>query len=154
MPDNQDSVLGDSRRRVLVTHSPEETFALAEEIGKGLLGGEIFLLRGELGAGKTVFAKGLASGLSLDPADVTSPSFTLVNVHRGRLQLYHIDLYRLESGGHDGLGIEEIFDNRNAVTVVEWAERLTSPPANAIEVRMSWVSDCERKVEIEKPAEA
>src|SRR5262245_26430450 len=114
MPDNQDPSSGTSNATALVTHSPEETFALAEEIGKRLLGGEIFLLRGDLGAGKTLFAKGLASGLGLDPADVTSPSFTLVNVHRGRLQLNHIDLYRLESGMHGGLGLEEIFDNRNA----------------------------------------
>jgi tRNA threonylcarbamoyladenosine biosynthesis protein TsaE len=130
------------------THSPEETFALASSIGEQLNGGEIFLLRGELGAGKTVFAKGLAAGLGIDPADVTSPSFTLVNVHEGRLRFYHIDLYRLEAGAHQGLGLEEILDEEKTVTVVEWAERLSFVPAVATEVEMLYVSNSERRIRI------
>ena len=130
------------------THSPEETFALARSIGERLSGGEIFLLSGELGAGKTVFAKGLAAGLGIDPADVTSPSFTLVNVHEGRLRFYHIDLYRLESGARRDLGLEEMFEDERAVTVVEWAERLSFVPARGIEVEMFYVSNSERRVRI------
>src|SRR5216684_2673059 len=95
----------------LVTRSPEETFALARRIGEQLKGGEIFLLKGELGAGKTLFAKGLAAGLGIDPADVTSPSFTLVNIHQGRLRFYHVDLYRLESDRRVDLGLEEVFED-------------------------------------------
>lgn len=128
------------------THSAEETFALARRIGEQLRGGEVFLLKGELGAGKTIFAKGLAAGLGIDPSDVTSPTFTLINVHEGRLRLYHIDLYRLEAGAHQGLGIEEIFGDDKGVTVIEWAERLGALPNGATEVGMFSVSDTERRI--------
>lgn len=130
------------------THSPEETLALGKRIGKQLKGGEIFLLRGDLGAGKTVFAKGLASGLGIEPDDVTSPSFTLVNAHEGRLRLFHIDLYRLDFGSQENLGIREIFEDGNAVTMIEWADRLNDAPAGAIDIEMSYVSDCERSIRI------
>jgi tRNA threonylcarbamoyladenosine biosynthesis protein TsaE len=129
-----------------ITHSAEETFALARSIGEQLKGSEVFLLKGDLGAGKTVFAKGLAAGLGVDPADVTSPTFTLVNVHEGRLRLYHIDLYRLNAGAHQGLGLEEIFDDEKAVTVIEWAERLGFVPARATVVEMFYVSTSERRI--------
>jgi tRNA threonylcarbamoyladenosine biosynthesis protein TsaE len=129
-----------------ITHSAEETFALARGIGGQLKGGEVFLLKGDLGAGKTVFAKGLAAGLGIVAADVTSPSFTLVNVHEGRLRFYHVDLYRLDAGAHQGLGLEEIFDDENAVTVIEWAERLGIVPARATVVEMFYVSTSERRI--------
>jgi len=133
-----------------ITHSPEETLALAKRIGAQLKGGEIFLLRGDLGAGKTVFAKGLASGLGIEPADVTSPTFTLINTHEGRLRFFHIDLYRLDSGSQENLGLQEIFEDRNAVTLIEWAERLSVVPAGAIDIEMSYVSDCERIISIKQ----
>src|SRR5436189_1979791 len=101
------------------THSADETFALARRIGERLKGGEIFLLSGELGAGKTVFAKGLAAGLDIDPSDVTSPTFTLINAHEGRLRFYHIDLYRLESDTQFNLGLEEMFEDEKGVVVIE-----------------------------------
>lgn len=131
-----------------ITRSAEETFELARGIGEHLEGGEVFLLSGDLGAGKTVFAKGLAAGLGIDPADVTSPTFTLVNCYEGRLRFFHIDLYRLDAGAHQGLGLEEIFDDENAVTVIEWAERLGFVPARAIEVEVSHISDCERRIKL------
>jgi len=131
-----------------VTRSAEETFALARNIGEQLNGGEVFLLTGDLGAGKTVFAKGLAAGLGIDPGDVTSPTFTLVNSHEGRLRFYHIDLYRLDAGAHQGLGLEEIFDDQAAVTAVEWAERLSLVPARSTVVKMSDMSGSERLVVI------
>lgn len=134
-----------------VTRSPEETLALARRIGEQLKGGEIFLLEGNLGAGKTVFAKGLAAGLAIDPADVTSPSFTLVNVHEGRLRFYHVDLYRLEAGAHHDLGLDEILEEQNAVTAIEWPERLDYAPLDSISVNIIHVGDTERKIEI-KPA--
>ena len=136
-----ETVLGE-----LITHSAEETFALAERIGEQLKGGEVFLLKGDLGAGKTVFAKGLAAGIGIDPADVTSPTFTLVNVHEGRLRFYHIDLYRLDAGAHQGLGIEEIFDDDNGLTVIEWAERLGFVPRGATIVEMFYVSSSDRRI--------
>lgn len=128
------------------TTSVEETLAIGAKIGKQLTGGEVFLLRGDLGAGKTVFVKGLATGLGIDPTDVTSPTFTLINIHEGRLRLYHIDLYRLESQTNLGLGLEELFDDKSSVIAVEWAERLRVAPARAIPVEMSYISDNERKI--------
>jgi tRNA threonylcarbamoyladenosine biosynthesis protein TsaE len=83
-----------------VTHSAQETFELAYGIGETLAGGEVFLLEGDLGSGKTVFAKGIGAGLEIDPAEVNSPTFTLVNAHDGRLRLYHLDLNR-QSGKAD-----------------------------------------------------
>ena len=130
----------------LITRSPEETFELAKRIGEQLEGGEAFLLTGDLGAGKTIFAKGLAAGLGIDPTDVTSPTFTLVNVHEGRLRFYHIDLYRLEAGAHQGLGLEEIFEDARGVTVIEWAERLTFIPEAAISIEMFYISNSDRRI--------
>src|SRR3954468_7353499 len=80
------------------SHSQSETFALGERLGAELNGGEIILLNGPLGAGKTMMVKGIATALGLDQEEITSPSFTLVNPHHGRLLLYHIDLYRLDAG--------------------------------------------------------
>src|SRR6185503_7196510 len=129
-----------------ITRSANETFALARRIGGQLAGGEVFLLTGDLGAGKTVFAKGLAAGLGISPADVTSPTFTLVHCHEGRLRLYHIDLYRLEPGADRRLGLEEIFEDEAAVAVIEWAERLSVYPEAATTVEMSYVSPSERRI--------
>ena len=131
-----------------ITRSARETFALAELIGGQLRGGEVFLLKGDLGAGKTIFAKGLASGLGIDPADVTSPTFTLINTHEGRLRFYHIDLFRLDPGAQHGLGLEEIFEQECAVTAVEWAERLGIVPSRATVVELSHVSNTERRIVI------
>lgn len=134
-----------------VTHAAEETFALGRRTGAQLTGRAIFLLSGDLGAGKTVFTKGLAAGLAIDPADVTSPSFTLINVYDGRLRLYHIDLYRLDAGASFDLGLEEILDEASAVTVIEWAERLGSVPDGAIHVEIAYVADTERRITIRQP---
>ena len=108
-----------------VTHSAEETFELAYAIGEALTEAAVFLLQGDLGAGKTVFAKGIAAGLDIDPAEVNSPTFTLVNAHAGRMRLYHLDLYRIEGGAGEvyDLGLEEML-LENAVVVIEWPERL------------------------------
>src|SRR5437763_1209846 len=131
-----------------ITHSAEETFDLAARMGNQLSARSVFLLSGDLGAGKTVFAKGLAAGLEIDPAEVTSPSFTLINEYAGRLRLYHIDLYRLDSGACRELGLEEIFADDRAVTVIEWAERLTDLPADATRVEIEYLSDSERRIRI------
>jgi tRNA threonylcarbamoyladenosine biosynthesis protein TsaE len=108
------------------THSAEETFELAYQIGEGINESTVFLLQGDLGAGKTVFAKGIASGLDIDPAEVNSPTFTIVNQHDGRMRMYHLDLYRIEGGADElrELGLEEMLNEANAVVVIEWPERL------------------------------
>jgi len=130
----------------VITSSPEATFELGRRIARSLTGAATILVSGDLGAGKTVFAKGIAAGLGIDPADVTSPSFTLINVHTGRLKLYHIDLYRLESSGCAGLGLEEIFEDPQGVVVIEWAERLPWPPKPSVRVQFEYVDDNSRRI--------
>jgi tRNA threonylcarbamoyladenosine biosynthesis protein TsaE len=132
-----------------VSHSPEETFEFAYKLGEEINAGSIFLLSGDLGAGKTVFTKGLAAGLGIDPADVASPTFTLINQHDGRLRLVHIDLYRLEGGAEVwyGLGLDEILSDSEAVVVIEWAERLGDfrlGPSTAVEIKI--ISELEREL--------
>jgi tRNA threonylcarbamoyladenosine biosynthesis protein TsaE len=130
-----------------ITRSDRETFELACRIGEGLNGRAVFLLTGDLGAGKTVFAKGLAAGLGIDPADVTSPSFTLINVHQGRLRFYHVDLYRLDAASSRELGLEELLE-QEAVTVIEWAERLSTDIEGGIEVEIEQLPDEARRITI------
>lgn len=108
------------------SNSPAETFELGARIGSTLMGGEILLLSGPLGAGKTMLVKGLAAGLGIDPEEVTSPSFTLVNPYDARLRLFHIDLYRLDEGASaaHAVDLDELLTDEQAVIVIEWAERL------------------------------
>ncbi|HEX8070415.1 MAG TPA: tRNA (adenosine(37)-N6)-threonylcarbamoyltransferase complex ATPase subunit type 1 TsaE [Pyrinomonadaceae bacterium] len=116
---------------VFASRAEAETFALGARVGAGLAGGETLLLDGPLGAGKTVFVKGLAAGLGLDVDEVTSPSFTLVNRYDGgRLTLYHLDLYRLPDGAAaaHAVDLDELLADARAVVVVEWAERLGHYP--------------------------
>jgi tRNA threonylcarbamoyladenosine biosynthesis protein TsaE len=132
------------------THNPEETFNLGRQIGTQLRGGEILLLDGALGAGKTVLVKGLASALDVDPEEVTSPSFTLVNPYSGRLPLFHLDLYRLEAGAAaaQAVDLEELLTDERAVIVIEWGERLGTYPltTNAWHITISGDGDAERSI--------
>jgi tRNA threonylcarbamoyladenosine biosynthesis protein TsaE len=119
-----------------VTVGEAETRAVAEALAGTLAAGDLVLLHGDLGAGKTVFVKGLAQGLGLDPGAVTSPTFTLVHEYLGgRLPLIHLDLYRLASTDLDDVGLDPDLAARGVV-VVEWAERLTRRPAGAIGIRI------------------
>lgn len=127
------------------SHQPAETFKLGERIGKHLAGGEIILLDGSLGAGKTIFVKGLGSALGLDEHDVTSPSFTLVNRYEARLTLYHLDLYRLSDGAAAAYAVDldELLLDEQAVIVIEWAERLRNYPLPAPVYRINIEGDGE-----------
>jgi tRNA threonylcarbamoyladenosine biosynthesis protein TsaE len=130
-----------------------ETLALGERVGARLAGGEIILLDGSLGAGKTVFVKGLARSLGLDAVDVTSPSFTLVNRHdEGRLRLYHLDLYRLDEGASaaHAVDLDELLADERAVVVIEWAERMKGYrlPAPAWRVSIAGDGDEPRTITI------
>ncbi len=114
----------------IVSHNQAETFTFGVRIGEALRGGEILLLSGALGAGKTVLVKGIAHALGVDEEDVTSPSFTLVNRYEGRLRVYHIDLYRLDKGASaaHAVDLDEILTDENAVVIIEWAERMGRYP--------------------------
>ena len=134
----------------MVSQSEEQTFATAQELARKAGLPAHILLYGDLGAGKTLFAKGLAVGFGVSDVDeVSSPTFTLVNQYPGRIKIFHIDLYRIETGALDGLGLEEIFDDPNAAVIVEWAERLGSfETPGATRVFLSYVDDHSRKIEI------
>jgi tRNA threonylcarbamoyladenosine biosynthesis protein TsaE len=106
----------------LETSSPEETEAAGEELGRRLRQGDLVLLKGELGAGKTTFVRGIARGCG-SAAPVASPTFQLVRIYPGRLQLAHVDLYRLEKGDElRDLGLDELLDV--GAVVVEWGDRM------------------------------
>jgi tRNA threonylcarbamoyladenosine biosynthesis protein TsaE len=110
------------------------------------------LLSGELGAGKTVFVRGLARGVGVDPEEVSSPTFVLLTSYPGRLTLHHADLYRLTGAGDDGeLGLEEL-PGTDAVLAVEWAERLSATPwPNAVRVVLEHSGGDDRRIVIEEP---
>ena len=134
-----------------ISHSFQETFDMAKSLGESLTEPTIFFLEGNLGAGKTVFAKGLICGLGqADPDDVPSPSFTLINEYDLRLKAYHIDLYRLETREDlRSLDLEEIFA-QPAVILVEWAEKLGNPDLpGVVKVKIEDLGKDERRIEIE-----
>lgn len=117
-----------------VTYSEDETAAIARELAPTLQAGDVLLLSGNLGAGKTAFVRGLADGLGIDPAEVSSPTFTLVHEYRGgRLRLYHADLYRLQRTATEDLGLEEL-GVADGVLAIEWPDRLSHPIAGARQI--------------------
>lgn len=134
---------------VVRTHSEEETIAFGREFARTLSGQCVILLIGNLGAGKTTFAKGVAEGIGAAPRDeVSSPTFTLI--HQYSETLYHIDLYRLDTAAEvSTLGLEEIFD-RQAVVLIEWGERFPEMmPERRIEVHLRHTgNDEDREIEV------
>lgn len=117
--------------------SEAETRAIAAKMAASVKAGDVLLLSGDLGAGKTAFVRGLAEGLGLDAGEVTSPTFTLVHEYRGgRLPLIHVDLYRLDKADLDEIGLDPELAERG-VTAVEWSERLSRPIRGAIVVTIA-----------------
>ena len=113
------------------TSAAEETEAAGEELGRRLRRGDLVLLKGELGAGKTTFVRGVARGTG-SAASVASPTFQLVRIYQGRVQLAHVDLYRLEIADElSDLGLDELLDS--GAVIVEWGERLDIEDAALIE---------------------
>ena len=132
----------------LVTASEEETQAVARTFADTLRAGDVLLLSGDLGAGKTTFVRGLAAGLGIDPGEVSSPTFTLLHEYRGgRLTLYHADLYRLDQTATDDLGLDET-GVRDGVLAIEWPDRLSHDIAGARLIRIEFVDDATRRITI------
>lgn len=131
------------------TSSPEETIALGERIGRLLRSGDVIALRGTLAAGKTTITKGIARGLGVDE-DVTSPTFTLVSEYPGRLRLYHMDVYRIDSvDDFLNLGAEEMLYG-DGVCVVEWSEKVASElPARSVTISLETLPDGARHIDID-----
>ena len=135
--------------RVIETHSAEETRALGRKMAEEFQAGTVVLLRGELGAGKSELARGIAQGLGVTET-VTSPSFTILNVYEsGRLPLYHFDWYRLESAEElYELGMEEYLGG-DGVALVEWPEKCEDAvPEGCITIRLNEIGENGRKIEI------
>jgi tRNA threonylcarbamoyladenosine biosynthesis protein TsaE len=125
------------RELVLETGSADESLRLGAALGGAARAGDVIALTGPLGAGKTTLVQGIASGLAVAER-ATSPSFTLVHEHRGRVPFYHVDLYRLSPDEAEDLGLEEILGGEGVVAV-EWAERLPDPPTDRLEIEVSFV---------------
>ena len=138
-----------------LSSSPEQTFKLGENIGKCLHGDEIFLLSGDLGAGKTLLTKGIASAIGIDPKEVVSPSFTLMNRFEGKFLLFHIDLYRL-GDTINGI-IPEMEDYiGDGVMIIEWAQYLDISYyrlKNAVAVQFQITTGDDREIRIETALE-
>lgn len=135
-----------------MTRSEAETAALAAEIAGGFGGGEVVLLTGELGAGKTAFVRGLARGIGVDPEEVASPTFVLVTSYPGRLALHHADLYRIGREEEiDELGLEEL-PGPGGVLAVEWADRLARVPwLRSLRVTLEHAGDDRRRIRVVEP---
>lgn len=133
-------------------NSEAATVELGKQLGAALSPGSVVLLSGQLGAGKTAFVRGMAAGMGIDPDDVHSPSFTLVNYYPAATPLYHIDLYRLDTGVNAAYAVDldEILQNENAIVVIEWAERLGNfpLPADHWRVDIKGDGDQSRKITI------
>jgi len=140
----------------LISHSPAETEVLGESWGRAAQRGWVFALSGDLGAGKTALVRGLARGLGF-AGRVHSPTFTLVNEYLGgRLPLFHLDLYRLETpAALASAGLEDFLPG-DGVTVIEWAERLAMadgrwPMADLKRVSFEVTGDTERRIFYDNP---
>lgn len=134
----------------VVTDSEAETSGVGERLARSLKSGDVVLLYGQLGAGKTAFVRGLAAGLGASAADVSSPTFTIVQEYTGgRLPVQHVDLYRLEPVEVDDLGLDELISG-DAIVAIEWPERWRGRPSSAVEVRLHRESDTSRRIRIQR----
>ncbi|MRR16895.1 MAG: tRNA (adenosine(37)-N6)-threonylcarbamoyltransferase complex ATPase subunit type 1 TsaE [Deltaproteobacteria bacterium] len=137
----------------MASGSAEQTFALGKAIGKNAAEGDVFALSGELGAGKTCFACGLARGIGVDEQYViTSPTFTLINEYPGRCRFYHFDVYRLNQMDElIDLGYDE-YVSAKGVVAIEWAEKIKNAlPDDTIKIDFVYVDENKRIISISGP---
>ena len=144
----------ENEAKEFISKSPEETFELGEMLGNQLSGGDAVLLFGDLGAGKTLFTKGVLYALGYDIDEVTSPSFTLVNLYKTeKFDVYHIDFWRLNENSDiaGAVGLNEIFEGETAIVICEWSERLKDFefPAKVFKVKIVGDGDDPRQIKIE-----
>lgn len=133
------------------TDSPEETQTLGEELGRTLKAGDIVALIGDLGTGKTCLTQGIARGVGIAQGEVvSSPSYIIINEYNGKIPIYHIDLYRLESFAEIAeLGLSE-YINSDGICIIEWAERIAEGlPDNCIKVKIVWEDENTRSIKIQ-----
>jgi tRNA threonylcarbamoyladenosine biosynthesis protein TsaE len=134
-------------RYEIESHSPDETWEIATKIADKLLPGDVLTLEGDLGAGKTTFTKGLAKGLGIT-RNVNSPTFTIIKEYKGRLPLYHMDVYRLGESDED-LGFDEYFEG-DGVTVVEWAHLILDYlPSERLMINIYHNGETKRKIVVQ-----
>ena len=138
---------------VLRSHSARETARIGSALGQYAEAGDVFLLSGELGAGKTCLTQGIAKGMGIDEY-VRSPTFVLVSIHQGRLPLYHIDIYRLDEVAEVvDLGLEEYLAG-DGVSVIEWASKaLEVFPQPYMLVTLTYEGENERLIQLEAMGE-
>ncbi len=133
----------------LITRSPAGTMGLGKKIGQKLSAGSVIALTGELGCGKTLLTRGVCDGLGVPPRQVSSPTFVLVNEYRGRLPIFHMDLYRLEAID-DGfeIGIMDYFNRaEQGVMLIEWAEKMAVLlPPDVLKVEFEIIAERQRKI--------
>src|SRR5262249_2925386 len=130
--------------------SEQETVAAGERLGASLQPGEVVLLTGELGAGKTAFVRGLARGVGGSPDEVSSPTFTLIQEYKGgRATLHHVDLYRLQAVEVADLGLDELVSSGDIVAI-EWAERWSERPDDVIEVQIEDAGEDRRRIRVQR----
>ena len=136
------------------TRSEDETTAAGERLGHTLAAGDVVLLTGQLGAGKTAFVRGLAHGMGAEPDEVSSPTFTLIQEYAGsRATLHHVDVYRLASAEIADLGLDELISG-DGIVAIEWSERWIGRPDDAIEVTIEDEGEDRRRIAIRRPVAA
>lgn len=136
-----------------ISRSESETFKIAHDFAQSLVPGSVVALSGELGTGKTVFARGVAGYLKVKQ-QVTSPTFTLINEYCGTIPLYHMDLYRLNNLPEiEDIGVEDYFYS-DGICLVEWAEKLEGLlPEHAVTIYLKQIDKNRREIRIERPEE-
>ena len=139
-------------RLLFSSNSPDDTLAIARMLGAALRPGDVVALYGELGAGKTLFCKGVGEALGIPPNRIVSPTFTIVTEHEGRVPLTHIDVFRLAGPREaDEIGMRELLSG-DGVCLVEWAEKIEKLlPTDCIQVRFSFSDGDRREIAISAP---